>query len=264
MGIITITSDWGQKDPYLASVKGAILQQAKDIQIVDITHDIISFDIFEPAFIIKSCFQNFPDGTVHLLGVNTEASLNRPHVLMKYKGHFFIGADNGIFALIAGKEKVEYFIEITLFQDTDYFTFPTRDLFVKTAVKLLKGAKPNELGVERKQMTPGMELEPLIEKNTIKGHVIYIDKNENLITNIREDLFKGSTEKKDFQILLRNAQYEINKISRSYSDVAGGEILALFGVGGLLEIAISYGNASGLLGVKLKDIIRIELFEKNE
>jgi S-adenosylmethionine hydrolase len=257
MAIITLISDWGLKDHYLGAVKGTILSQIPDAVIVDITHQIPSFDIQQTSFILKNCYFYFPKGTIHIVGVNTEASIESPHTAFLYDGHYFVGADNGVFALIFDNEP-EKIIELNLYQDTNYFTFSTRDVFVKAAVHLAKGNKIEELGIEKKSLNDRMHIKAVVEKSMIRGSVIYVDAYDNVVTNIRESLFKEIGKGRSFNIYFRTPGYEIDQISFSYNDVVLGEKLALFGSTGFLEISINQGKASSLLGLKMNDVVRIE------
>jgi S-adenosyl-L-methionine hydrolase (adenosine-forming) len=255
MPIITLTSDWGLKDHYLGAVKGAIMSRLPEALIIDITHSIPSFNSEQAAFILKNAFQSYPKGTVHIIAVNTEESDKFPHTAIAYNGHFFIGTDNGIFSLLCDKTP-DKIVEIQVPQDTDYFTFSTRDRFVKVAVHLAKGGKIEDLGKVKNKILEKILLNPVIDPNVIKGHVMYIDSYENVITNITEPVFKENRQERKFSIKFRS--YEIKKISRSYQDVPPGEILALFDSNRYLEIAMNQGNAAGLLGLDYKDMIRIE------
>ena len=255
MPVITLTSDWGLKDHYLAAVKGAIYTQLPSVTVIDISHDVQAFNIEQASFIIKNCFKNFPEGSIHIIGVNTIASIETPHIVASYEGHYFIGSDNGIFSLIFDKEPGEI-IELDVIQDSDYFTFSTRDIFVKVACMIAKGKEISSMGNKKESINKKILFHPVIEKNAIKGIVIHIDVYENAITNITESLFKEIVKAKPFTISFRG--YEIRKISKSYHDVPQGEILALFGSNSNLEIAMNQGNAASLLGLHFKDTVRIE------
>ena len=100
MAIITLTSDWGYSDYYVAAVKGAILSQIPDAVIVDITHEITPFNVRQAGFVLKNCFRDFPKGTIHIIAVDTIETLDIPHVVVKADGQYFISADNGIFGQI--------------------------------------------------------------------------------------------------------------------------------------------------------------------
>lgn len=260
MSVITIMSDWGLKDPYLASVKGTILSHLPDVTIIDISHQITPFDLNQASFVLRNSYKNFPAGTIHLIGINTEASIETPHTLALYDGHYFIGADNGIFSLVFDHDP-EKVIEIDVIQDSDYFTFSERDVFVKVAVHILTGQPIEQLGGTRPSLTRMISFQPVVEGAIIKGKVIYVDVYENLITNISPHLFRSVGKGNRFSITFRNPQYSIRTISTSYSDVPEGEMLAIFGTSGLMEIAMNRGNASSLLGMEIDDPVRIEFSE---
>jgi len=257
MPVITITSDWGHKDPYLASVKGNLLAQLPGAVIVDISHNIPPFDLNQASFIVRNAFLSFPENSIHILGINSEASITTPHSVVYARGHYFIGADNGIFPLILD-EPPDKIIELEIFQETDYFTFPTRDVFIKAAVQIANGEDIEKLGTVKTGLNERISFMPVIESNIIRGKVIYIDAYENLITNITETLFKKTGKGSPFEITFRTPGYMIRTISKSYSDVPEGEMLALFGSAGNLEIAMNRGNASSLLGMDIDDTVRIE------
>lgn len=259
MAIITLTSDWGLRDHYVGAVKGAIYSQYPDAKIVDITHNIPVFDLEPASFVIRNTYINYPKGSIHIIAVNSEATIETPHTAILYDGHYFIGSDNGIFSLIFDKAP-EMIIELNIMQDSDYFTFPTRDVFVKAACLLAKGEKLENLGVERKTLTTLFHIAPVMDNDSIKGSVIYIDGYDNVITNISEKLFKEIGKGRPYTISFRG--YDIDMLSKSYKDVEPGEKLALFGTSGQLEIAISQGNASGLLGLNLKESVRIDFEEQ--
>lgn len=258
MPIITLTSDWGTKDHYLASVKGAILKQMPDARIIDISHNITPHNLTEAAFIIRNAYRDFPEGTVHIIGISTEESENSPHTIVEASGQYFIGADSGIFSLIFD-EKPEKVVEINLPQDSEFFTFSSRDRFVKTAVELLNGKKIDDLGHPREVLNEKMLFAPVVDQNVIKGMVIYVDNYQNVITNITREKFKEIGKNRKFSISFRGE--EIHSICESYSDVPVGEILALFGCNGHLEIAMNNGKAGSLLGLGPNDPVRIEFLD---
>jgi hypothetical protein len=255
MAIITLTSDWGLKDHYCGAVKGAILSKMPEATIIDISHTIPSFEIEQAAFVIRNAYKNFPGGTIHIIGINTEESEKNPHTVVEFNKQFFIGTDNGIFSLIFDK-KPDKIVELGIPQDSDFFTFSSRDRFISAAVHLAQEKKIEELGSLKEKFIEKILLKAVVDNNIIKGHVIYIDSYENIITNIKKPLFIEISNGRKFNIFFRT--HEISKMSSSYTDVPVGEILALFNSIRHLEIAINQGNAAGLLGLDYKDMIRIE------
>jgi len=256
MAIITLTSDWGYKDYYLASVKGMIYSYLPEVNIVDISHGIKSFDIVEGAFVVKNSYSSFPEGSIHIIGLSTEESISHCHTVVYYDNHYFIGTDNGIFSMIFDHKPQKIF-ELDVLLDSSVNTFSTRDRFVKAATHLYLGNPIEELGPKKDELVSMMLFEPSADKNGIKGIVSYIDNFENLITNISFELFNKHISGKKFEISFNS--YKITSISNSYADVRPGNMVALFASNGMLEIAINRSKAASLLGMKKRSTIIIRL-----
>ncbi len=263
MAVITLLSDLGKQDHYLASVKGAICDGAPQAQIVDISHEVRPFDIYEAAFILKNCYSHFPEGTIHIVSVNDVLTETHDHVVVKYDGHYFIGSDNGIFSIIIEKKDFEvYSLKIPLEFDSE--TFPLRTKFVTAACHLARGGTAPVIGKQKESLLHAELYKPLLETNVIRGQVIYVDGYENVITNVSVQTFKDIGKGRPFNINLVRSQEVIKKITMSYADVAPGRALAIFGGSGFLEIAISKGaprmggGAHSLLGLRINDTVRIE------
>jgi len=256
MAIITLTTDLGTKDFYQAALKGSILSILPGATIVDVTHEVPSFNISYAAFVLKNVYPYFPKGTVHLIGIDSVYNENTKYIAVKYREHYFVGADNGIFSLLFD-EKPEDIVELNIMQDLKYLHFPLVDIFVKAAVALAKGGKLKELGLPTADLEERMLLHPVIERDIIRGSVIYIDTFCNVITNVTKDLFTKIQQNRDFTLYFKKNE-TITQLSWHYNEVPEGEKLCLFGISNHLEIAINKGKASGLLGLHLNDIIRIE------
>lgn len=261
MAIITLTTDLGIKDHYVGVLKGSLLQQCPDVTIVDITHQIPTYDILKAAFTIKNCYADFPKGTIHLVGVNPEITSTTPYLVAKHQDYYFIGADNGVFSLIFD-EKPDQLFELNIALNPDDLTFPTKDIFSKAACHLAKGGTLEMIGKPIENWVEKAFFRAVSVGNIIKGMAIHIDHYGNIITNIDETFFKAFGEGREFTIEFRGGDYDINTISQFYSDQAEGEKLALFSSSGLLEIAMNKGNASRLLGIKESDTIRVEFYDR--
>ena len=142
-------------------------------------------------------------------------------------------------------------------QDLKFLHFPLADIFVKAACHLASGGKLSEIGISTQEIEERMNLHPVIDKNQIKGSVIFIDSFENVITNVTKDLFTKVQNGRRFNLSFKRNE-TINQLSWHYDEVPDGEKLCLFGISDHLEIAINKGKASGLLGLYINDIIRIE------
>lgn len=255
MAIITLTTDLGLKDYYVSTVKGAILSQLPDVTIVDISHDIQPFDISQASFIIKNSYTSFPPGTVHIIGVNTQPDASTPFLGVLANGHYFIGADNGIFSLLFDIHP-EKIVQLTLKQEREFLTFALRDVFVKAACHIARGGTLEVIGTVRQHFTERMLFKPHTSATSIRGMVMYIDSYENVICNINEQLFREIGRGRPFNIQMRTNS--VDMLCESYNDVSDGEIIAMFNSAGFLEIAINKGKASSLLNLKLGDTISIE------
>lgn len=256
MAIITLTTDLGSKDFYQAALKGSILSILPTANIVDITHEVPSFNISYAAFVLKNVYHYFPKGTVHLIGIDSVFSENTKYVGLKFHDHYFVGADNGIFSLLFDA-KPDEIVELNIMQDLKYLHFPLVDIFVKAAIHLAKGGKLKDIGLPTDGIEERMLLNPVIEKDMIRGSVIYIDTFCNVITNITKELFTKIQRNRDFTLFFRKSE-TITQLSWHYNEVPEGEKLCLFGISNHLEIAINKGKASGLLGLHLSDIVRIQ------
>lgn len=256
MAIITLTTDLGYKDFYQAALKGSILSTLPNVNIIDITHEIQAFNISRAAFILKNCFYYFPKNTVHLIGIDTVYSEHNKYIAVKYRGHYFVGSDNGIFSLIF-EDEPEEIVEINIMQDLKFLHFPLADIFVKAACHLASGGDIEQIGIKTDKIEQRMNLHPIIEKDQIKGSVIFVDSFQNVVTNVTKDLFTKVQKGRNFELSFRRNE-SITQLSWHYNEVPEGEKLCLFGISNHLEIAINKGNASGLLGLSINDIIRID------
>lgn len=255
MAIITLTSDWGLTDHYVAAVKGAIISSSPKVIIVDITHSITKYSLAETAFIIKNAYKNFPKGSIHIIGVNSDETKASPHTIVYYDDHYFIGADNGIFSLLCDN-KPEKIITINKLPDPKYKTFPSLDIYALAACHIAEGKKIEDLGDKKTELFKLTGYLPIIEDNAIKGIVTYFDSYDNAITNINDKLFEEIGQGRTFSAYFKSE--EIHEIKKTYSEVADAEIVLVFGTTGLLEIALSKGSARNLLGINIYDPIRIE------
>jgi S-adenosylmethionine hydrolase len=253
MPIITLLSDWGLTDHYAASVKGAILRRIPDAVIVDISHNIRLFDIKHASFVMRNAWHSFPEGTIHIIGVDSIESDKHPHVIVKSEGHYFIGADTGLISLILNKEP-EKIISINVNQDSGYFTFPTRDRFVKVAAMLAKGTKMEELGESRAALNPKALLQPDFDGKTIYGKVMHIDHYENVFVNITDLFVRDCLGKNIFRIVFKKDEIPLVK---AYEDVREGNTCALFASNGYLQIAVNRGRAASLLGMAMDNDVLI-------
>lgn len=264
MNIVTLTSDLGTRDYYLASVKAAALRQVKDVTWVDISHHVPPFDMAKGAFVLKNVWRDFPEGTFHIVGVDSDWRADSPYVMVLKEGQYFIGADNGFFSLLFDDEPADAVYTVTMRGDED-LSFPTKSIFIPVVARFFENKDPEAIGELREDYRHRPSIHPVVEHNNLRGTAIYIDGYGNVVTNITHAIFDEVVGKKDFHIVVRRGDTELNRISRAYNEVDQGEKLAIFTSGGYLEIAInrgvegSGGGAADLLGISEGDIIRVEI-----
>ncbi|NNE32764.1 MAG: SAM-dependent chlorinase/fluorinase [Winogradskyella sp.] len=273
MAIITLTTDFGEKDHFVGSIKGAIYSEFPDAKIVDVSHSISPFNISEAAYIILNAYSSFPKGTIHIIGIDSELSPENKHIAIKLDDHYFICANNGIMSMICGEIAPEKIVEINI-HDKIETSFPVLDVFVKVACHIARGGTLEIIGKVINNIKPIKNLNPFVndDKNQIIGSIIYIDNYGNVVTNIKQKFFEDVQKTRSFEISARN--HKFNKIYSKYSDIVNFEIeeskrndegkgLVVFNSSGYLEIAVyksnstTVGSASTLMGLKTMDTVTI-------
>lgn len=257
MHFITLTSDWNKNDFYAGALKGKILSSCQDVEIVELSNKIKTYNIAEAAFVLRNSYHHFPPGTVHIVAVNTQPEPGCELLLAKIDGHFFIAADNGIFGLLGDGEAEEIIILKTETSDNP-LTFPALDIFAPTACRIIDGAKLSDLGKKTEKFKSQIPLRATLENNTITGTVIYIDSYGNVITNITREIFNRIGKDRSFEIYVQSKHYKITKLNQYYPETSSGDLIAIFNSIDLLEIAIRSGNAAGLLNLNTDSTIRVE------
>lgn len=273
MSIITLTTDYGLKDHFVGSLKGKILSEYSEAQIIDISHDIDPFNTSEASYIIGASYLSFPKGTVHLIGVDIELNKENQHIAMQWNDHYFICADNGILSMLTQKIVPQKIVAINI-HDRFPSEYSDLDVFIKVACHLAKGGLLNVIGKEISAIKQITELQPVIaaDGNSIKGNVIYIDHFGNVVTNISKKQFLEIARGRPYEIVMKPKS--IKTILPNYSAIASsekypiktyeGEKLAIFNEAGFLEIAIfrsnpsNVGSANSLLGLNYRDVITVQ------
>lgn len=273
MPIITLTTDFGEKDHFVGAVKGAIYSELADTKIVDISHSISPFHSTEAAYIIQNAYKSFPPGTIHIIGIDSELNPENQHIAVKLDGHFFVCANNGIISMLAAEVNPEKIVEINI-HDRIISNFPVLDVFVKVACHLARGGTLEVIGKPIDEIKELIGIKPVVnrEDSQIIGNVIYIDNYGNVVSNISKSLFEDIGKGRPFKITARRAHF--SKIYAQYSDAINFEIpkdrreedgkkVAIWNSSGYLELAIyksnpsTVGSASSLFGLQFRDAVTI-------
>jgi hypothetical protein len=277
MQILTLTSDTGLQDYYIAALKGAILRTMPEVQIVDISHSIQPFDVASAAFQMQCCYKDFPDGTIHLIGVDSEPLIQPPEysdassfvssypTVMKFHNQYFISNDNGFFGAFLDDQEPEELWRYTVdLNNALELKYPMKNCFVPLAKRIIEKENLETFAEAVNKYKKALIPKAVIEEYIVRGIVIHIDSFGNLITNISKADFERLPKDAPYSIKFANEKYYIDHISETYNAVQQGERVALFNENNLLEIAInrgarqSTGGADILFGMKLGDRLRIE------
>jgi S-adenosylmethionine hydrolase len=254
--MITLTSDFGLKDPYVAEMKGIILTISPNATLIDITHDIEKFSIRMAAFTLASAAPYFPKGTVHLAVVDPGVGTQRRAILVQTKQGFFVGPDNGILILAAQNQGIEHIYQLTnpkFMLPQVSSTFHGRDIFAPAAAHLDRGVEPSEFGPEISDAVTPRFASVKRENGCLIGEVLHVDDFGNVITNI--------TQKDIVQPKILNVKLPVTSVKlafvKTYAQAKLNEPIALIGSHGFLEIALNQGSAAEKFEVKAGDRVQV-------
>jgi hypothetical protein len=251
MSIITLLTDFGSADHYVAEVKGVLLSRAPGVTLVDVTHGIPPSDIRSAAYVIGRTWHRFPPGSIHLAVVDPGVGSGRAALAFAAHGHFFVGPDNGLFTAVLHDAEVE--AVVLPVPERASPTFQGRDLFAPAAAALANEVPLHTLG----QPFPGIPerlayTAPHYEGKTVVGEVVYIDRFGSLVTNLTSELVPTYAR-------LEVEDLDLGPLRHTYSDVTAGGLLAYVGSGGAIEIAVRNGSAARRLGVGVGGRVRARL-----
>ena len=254
--IITLLTDFGTKDHYVASMKGVILRINPQCTLIDITHHVSPQDIREGAFLLASASPYFPKGTIHVSVVDPGVGGPREPILVKTTNYFFIGPDNGLLTLAAQKDGIKHIVVLT---NKKYFppevsaTFHGRDIFAPVAGYLSLGVNPKVFGEKTHYLVELDSGQPEFKRDQFIGEIIHIDNFGNLVSNIDQKAFSRFTKNRTF--LIKAGKRIIKGLKRGYWEAKDGELIAILDSSGFLEIAVREGSAQKVLKVKRGDPI---------
>ena len=257
MAIVTLLTDSGESDYYVAAIKAKILSFNPGVKIVDISHKIAPCDIAHAAFVLKSVFRDFPKGTVHLVGVDTTGNRGDAFIALQLDDHYFVGVDNGLLGLISDRPH-QGLVELNVISPVAS-TFPEKDILAPAAAKLASEVALSDLGLAMGTFKKMIGRHVKATKKQIAGNVIRVDNFGNLITNIPKDAFDTLSKGKTFTVQFGGEKFR--RIHTTYYMAEQGDCFLIFNNLGLLEIGIYKGNASELLGLSYDSPVNITFEE---
>jgi len=256
MQLVTLITDFGTSDYYVALLKAHILQLKSNLNIIDVTHQIDTHDIRQAAYVLGATARHFPEGTIHVVAVNNYYDSNYEFIAFEYKGHYFVGPNNGVFSLAFDSIDEDDIYKVVL--DEDHY-----DLFdlIGHTVSLIAGDMAiTEIGVPLNRFEKKLDIQPVITNNEIRATIVHIDKYENVILNVHREFFEHARKGREFELFFKYYN-PITEICDNYSDVPVGEAVCLFNSANYLEISINMGHAASQLDLAKDETIQIKFLD---
>jgi S-adenosylmethionine hydrolase len=256
--MITLTTDFGLKDPYVAEMKGAILSISPNATLIDVTHEVEKFDVRMGAFMLASAAPYFPAGAVHLAVVDPGVGSERRTIVVQTKQAFFVGPDNGILMLAAQEQGIQRIHELSnpkFMLPMVSWTFHGRDIFAPAAAYLERGVEASEFGPQISN--PVCPSFGSVERSNgcIKGEILHIDGFGNIVTNISGG---EVAEAKMVELKLSEASLRI-AVAKTYAQTRLKDAVVLVGSHGFLEVALNQASAAKKFIVKAGDKVEVSL-----
>ncbi len=245
-GLLTLLTDFGSSDGYVAAMKGIVYSTSPTIRVVDITHEVESQDVFRAAMILRQVAATFPVGTVHVAVVDPGVGTSRKPLAVESRGQFFVGPDNGVLALAAAEpRRIHEITNAALMQPTLSDTFHGRDIFAPVAAHLACDTSLQDVGPALTTMKEIPVPLPVHHPEAIEAEVVYADRYGNLMLNVHADEIIG-IDRASF--ITHIGGFVIEGLHITYGDVRVGELVVYIGSSGYIEVARREGNARHYLG----------------
>jgi S-adenosyl-L-methionine hydrolase (adenosine-forming) len=253
MPLITLLTDSGETDFYVAAIKAKILSVNPSLRMEDISHKIAACDIGHGAFVLRAVFRDFPKGTVHLVGVAAAGNKGDGFIAVQLEDHYFVGVDNGLLGMLS-ERPYQTLVELNTVSSIET-TFPEKDILAVAAAKLASGVSITDLGRPMPSFKKRLDRQAKATKKNILGHVVRVDHFGNLITNIQKADFDFLSNQKSYTINVGSEKFR--RVHSTYAQADPGECFLFFNSLGLLEIGIYQGNASELLGMSYDSPVNV-------
>ena len=242
--IVTLTTDFGDRDGYVAEMKGELLSRNRDVVIVDVTHKVPPQDIAHGAYVLGTVAKRFPEDTIHIGVVDPGVGTNRRPIVIAHRLGVFVGPDNGLFTSVLSDDGLVSVNEIDVSEAHVSSTFHGRDVFAPAAARISLGTEPADLGPAVGDPVRIDAWQPKLGDSGAVGRIVHIDRFGNGITNLSGATFKGHGVQS-----VKVGDFELEGISETYGSVGKGEVLALIGSQETLEISVNAGSARDRLNL---------------
>jgi len=252
--LLTLTTDFGRADFHLARLKAHLFAAHAELRIVDVSHEVTTYDIVRAAFIFNRVWRHYPAGTIHLISVNDYYQPGGRFLAIRHERQHFIGPDNGVFSLIFGNMPVETFV-LDGYTKADSLS----TIYARAVSHIARGKPFHEIGLPATRISERLAFQPVIGPDYIRGAVVFIDRFDNVTTNITRARYEEIGRGRGFRLLIKRME-PIDGLSFRYHDVPEGEPLCRFNSDGFLEVAVNLGRAATLLGIQVEDMVQVEFY----
>lgn len=255
--LVSLISDFGTVDFYLAKFKASLYRKCPAIEIIDVSHNIPIHDISLAAYQLKNLVDDFPEGSIHIVAVNNYYGSQPRYLCFEVNKQYFIGPDNGIFSLVFPElESYQLYEIFPPGEGTGYATY----IYIHAVSCIHHGLPMSEFAKQATEPMIKIEFKPVVTSTQLRATVIHIDYFGNVVTNLTKADFDLAKAGRRFK-LYYDPHDPLEFVSKIYASVPVGDPLCLFNESGLLEIAINMGNASQLLNLKLNETIQIDFHD---
>jgi S-adenosyl-L-methionine hydrolase (adenosine-forming) len=244
LSVLTFLSDFGADSHYMASFRGAMHKASLQIPFIEITSRIEPFDIVEAAYLSSMVYQDFAEGSIHVLATNVVATSFNGHLAAFYNGHYFLAPDNGVLSLIFGEDFSDYYLI-----PTETYEQKIQNIYLPFIAQITAGMALGEIASKATQVHTNSRLTPVNDGLELRGTVLFVDHFGNAYTNILKDEFYNFT-KKDAFIINLGKHTQVDVISNNFSEVKEGEPLCYFSDHGYLVVSIKKSSAQRLLNFR--------------
>ena len=250
--VITLLTDFGSDDSYVAEVKGVLLAGAPDSMLVDITHAVPQGDVLGAQYLLMRTWRRFPPGTVHLAVVDPGVGSGRRAIAVRHRGHAFVAPDNGLLTPVLDDAEI---VAVSI-PASAAPTFHGRDVFAPAAAALASGRHLADLGSPVRDPVRRAPHEPRQDKAEAVGEVVWVDRFGNLVTNIPATTVPSGS------VVI--GERTISPLARTFSDVEPGMLVAYAGSGGTVEIGVRDGSATTVLGAGRGTVVKVVATESGD
>ena len=259
-GCITFLTDFGTTDPYVGAMKGAALSVNPDVQLVDLSHEVVPHDIADAGYVLGQAFRYYPAGTVHVAVVDPGVGSERRILAAEVEGHVLMAPDNGLLSVALRGAEPARTIAVA---NTAYYrhpvslTFHGRDVFAPVAAHLTLGVALDAMGAAVADYVRAAVATARRGAGVVEGEVIHVDHFGNLITNISRQDVEALRHESPGELAVSIGATPVGPLYRTYAEVGVGDLLAVIGGGGLLEVSANQSSAADVLGVGRRTAVRV-------